>query len=74
MRILRTAFLVLLMLLICSVPTYAGPCFSKVIVFGDSNVDSGAENDRSLYNLTGGLIPGPPNVGGRNCNGPVVVE
>ena len=24
--------------------------------------------------MPGGLIPGPPNVGGRSCNGPVVVE
>ena len=74
MKALRITVWLLLGFLVGVVPAYAGPCFSKVVVFGDSNVDSGAENERSLYNLTGGLIPGPPNVGGRSCNGPVVVE
>ena len=52
----------------------ADPSFSKVIVFGDSNVDSGERQENSLFNLTGGLVNQPPNVGGRSCNGPVVVE
>lgn len=74
MKILKTVFLVFLILFIGSAPIYAEQCFSRLIVFGDSNVDSGVESEYSLYNLTGGLIPGPPNVGGRSCNGPVVVE
>ena len=74
MKLLRMTFLIFLGLLIGSAHAYAGSCFSEVIVFGDSNVDSGAESDYSLFNLTGGAIPGPPNVGGRSCNGPVVVE
>jgi phospholipase/lecithinase/hemolysin len=74
MKRIKTTVTVLLVLLLGAAPAIAGPCFSKVIVFGDSNVDSGEESERSLYTLTGGLIPGPPNVGGRSCNGPVVVE
>ena len=74
MKLLKTIFLVFLILFVGSAPIYADQCFSKLIVFGDSNVDSGVESEYSLFNLTGGLIPGPPNVGGRSCNGPVVVE
>jgi cholinesterase len=43
--------------------------FSQVIVFGDSNVDNG--NLRALF---GPAVNPPPNFGGRNNNGPVVVE
>lgn len=74
MKIARLSFLSIMIVLLCSVPTYAGPCFSKVIVFGDSNVDSGVQQEFSLYNITDKQIPGAPNVGGRSCNGPVVVE
>jgi phospholipase/lecithinase/hemolysin len=76
MIILRVTLLVIISLVIGSVPTYAGPSFSKVVVFGDSNVDSGEAQEGSLYNLTYGTLIalGPPNVGGRSCNGPVVVE
>ena len=74
MKLLKTIFLVSLTLFIGSTPVYADRCLSKMIVFGDSNVDSGIGSEYSLFHLTGGLIPGPPNVGGRSCNGPVVVE
>jgi phospholipase/lecithinase/hemolysin len=74
MIILRIVFITIIMLSIGSVPTNANPSFSKVVVFGDSNVDSGEAQEGSLYNLSGGILNGPPNVGGRNCNGPVVVE
>lgn len=74
MRLFRSLVLVAVVLLIGTMPAYSGPCFSKIVVFGDSNVDSGAESDYSLFHLTGGAIPGAPNVGGRSCNGPVVVE
>jgi phospholipase/lecithinase/hemolysin len=47
---------------------------SQVVVFGDSNTDGGAADPGSFYNLTGGFLTGPPNVGGRFSNGPVVVE
>lgn len=42
---------------------------SQVVAFGDSNVDNG--NLRALFGP--GVNP-PPNFGGRNNNGPVVVE
>jgi len=74
MKLLRRTILIIFVLLIGSAHANAGSCFSEIIVFGDSNVDSGAESEYSLFNLTGGAIPGPPNVGGRSCNGPVVVE
>jgi cholinesterase len=74
MVILRLTFIIVISLVIGTMPAYAGPSFSKVIVFGDSNVDSGEAQEGSLYNLTNGYINGPPNVGGRNCNGPVAVE
>lgn len=76
MLIFRVTLFVIISLFIGSVPTYAGSSFSKIVVFGDSNVDSGAAQEGSLYNLTYGELTalGPPNVGGRSCNGPVVVE
>jgi hypothetical protein len=74
MKLLRRTILIIFILLIGSAHAYAGSWFSEIIVFGDSNVDSGAESEYSLFNLTGGAIPGPPNVGDRRCNGPVVVE
>ena len=74
MIIFRVVLIAILILSIGSVPTNANPSFSKVVVFGDSNVDSGEAQENSLYNLSGGIFNGPPNVGGRNCNGPVVVE
>jgi phospholipase/lecithinase/hemolysin len=45
------------------------PAFSRMIVFGDSNVDPG-----NLFALSGGAFNGPPNFGGRNSNGILVVE
>ncbi len=74
MSYLRLMFFIIISFIIGIVPTYADPSFSKVIVFGDSNVDSGQAQQGSLYNLSNGSLNGPPNVGGRNCNGPVVVE
>lgn len=47
---------------------------SGFVVFGDSNVDGGSADPGSLFDLTGGALNGPPNVGGRNANGPIVVE
>ena len=52
-------------------PVAATP-FSSVIVFGDSNVDNG--NHAALGASFGITINPPPNFGGRNNNGPVVVE
>ena len=52
-------------------PVAASP-FSSVIVFGDSNVDNG--NLAALGASYGITINPPPNYGGRNNNGPVVVE
>lgn len=74
MVIFRVVLIAIFILSFGSVPTHASPSFSKVIVFGDSNVDSGEAQENSLYNLSGGIFNGPPNFGGRNCNGPVVVE
>lgn len=74
MIIFRVVLIAIFLLSVGSVPTNANPSFSKVVVFGDSNVDSGEAQENSLYNLSDGLFNGPPNVGGRNCNGPVVVE
>lgn len=74
MIIFRVVLIAIFILSFGSVPTHASPSFSKVIVFGDSNVDSGEAQENSLYNLSGGIFNGPPNVGGRSCNGPVVVE
>ncbi len=51
-----------------AVSTTAAPV-SQIVAFGDSNVDSG--NLRALFGP--GVNP-PPNFGGRNNNGPVVVE
>ena len=74
MKFFRSAVLIIIVLIVGSVPAYSAPCFSKVVVFGDSNVDSGAESEYSLFHLTYGFIPGYPNADGRSCNGPVVVE
>lgn len=74
MKLLRMAVLIIIVLLIGSIPAFSNPCFTKVVVFGDSNVDSGAQSEYSLFHLTYGNIPGPPNADGRSCNGPVVVE
>lgn len=46
--------------------------YSSVVVFGDSNVDSG--NLAALGASLGITVNPPPNFGGRNNNGPVVVE
>jgi thermolabile hemolysin len=46
--------------------------FDSVVVFGDSNVDDG--NLAALGASFGVTINPPPNFGGRNNNGPVVVE
>jgi phospholipase/lecithinase/hemolysin len=49
---------------------------SGLVVFGDSNVDMGFAdpNGDSAADYTGGALFPAPNVGGRSCNGPVVVE
>ena len=41
----------------------------RIVVFGDSNVDSG-----NLYRLTNHQIPASPHWQGRTCNGPLVTE
>ena len=46
--------------------------YDSVIVFGDSNVDNG--NLAAVGASLGVTINPPPNYGGRNNNGPVVVE
>jgi phospholipase/lecithinase/hemolysin len=74
MKFFRSAVLIIIVLFVGSAPAYSAPCFSKVVVFGDSNVDSGAESEYSLFHLTYGYIPDDSNADGRSCNGPVVVE
>ncbi len=64
----------LFLLIAWTAPVYGDPSFSRLIVFGDSNTDSGAADEGSISDITGGVVNGPPNVGGRSCNGPVVVE
>lgn len=56
--------------LIAAPAAWAGPAFSKVVVFGDSLSDTG-----NLYTLTGGGFPiAPVYYEGRQSNGPVWVE
>jgi thermolabile hemolysin len=65
-----SAWLLAIALLVPGAAPSTGFTISQVVVFGDSNVDDGARNERR------GLPdrPLPPNIGGRRCNGPVVVE
>jgi phospholipase/lecithinase/hemolysin len=70
----RSVLLVCILALFFAVPVYADSSLSQIIVFGDSNTDTGANDEGSLYDLSGGDFNGPPNAEGRNCNGPVVVE
>jgi phospholipase/lecithinase/hemolysin len=58
-------------LLLWAPPLIAGT-FDSVVVFGDSNVDNG--NLAQLGASLGVTINPPPDYGGRNNNGPVVVE
>jgi phospholipase/lecithinase/hemolysin len=67
MKFLRPASLALGLLTI-SLSALAAP-ISQLVVFGDSNVDNG--NLRALFGPT---VNPPPNFGGRNNNGIVVVE
>jgi phospholipase/lecithinase/hemolysin len=67
MKTLRALFASVL-LLFAAPPALAYP-YSQVVVFGDSNVDNG-----NLRALLGPGVNPPPNFGGRNSNGPVVVE
>lgn len=53
------------------VPAFAVP-YDKVVAFGDSNVDNG--NLAAAAAKLGFLVNPPPNFGGRNNNGQVVVE
>ena len=46
--------------------------YDSVVVFGDSNVDNG--NYAAAAAKVGLIVNPPPNFGGRNNNGPVVVE
>ena len=48
--------------------------FSSVVVFGDSNVDNGNLAAKGAAQSPPQVINPPPNFGGRNNNGPVVVE
>ncbi|MCU0896979.1 MAG: SGNH/GDSL hydrolase family protein [Burkholderiales bacterium] len=68
MKLLRVVCIAFCLLVVGSAPAGAFPV-SQVIVFGDSNVDNG--NLRALFGP--GVNP-PPNFGGRNSNGIVVVE
>jgi phospholipase/lecithinase/hemolysin len=58
---LRSILLFSLVLLFSAVPVYADSSLSQIIVFGDSNTDTGANDEGSIYNLTGGAFNGPPN-------------
>lgn len=49
--------------------TPPAPKVERVVVVGDSNVDTG-----NLFRMTDSKLPAPPNWNGRNANGPVVVE
>ncbi len=67
MKLIRR--LVLTLGLTAAAISAAAAPISQVIVFGDSNVDNG--NLRALF---GPAVNPPPNFGGRNNNGRVVVE
>lgn len=68
----RLAFLGLIAALIVgNDPASASP-YDSVVVFGGSNVDNG--NTAAAAAKLGITVNPPPNYGGRNNNGPVVVE
>ena len=68
----RLALLGLMATLVAgSSPAWASP-YDSVVVFGDSNVDNG--NLAAAAAKLGITVNPPPNYGGRNNNGPVVVE
>ncbi len=70
--VLRTA-LAAGALALSTVTAIAAP-FSSVVVFGDSNVDNGNLAAKGAAQSPPLVINPPPNFGGRNNNGPVVVE
>ena len=72
MMILRSA-LAVGALAFTVIPAIAAP-FSSVVVFGDSNVDNGNLAAKGAAQNPPLVINPPPNFGGRNNNGPVVVE
>lgn len=70
-RLLRTIALNLAAAAALSLPhpVSAQAPISEIVVFGDSNVDTG-----NLFLATGGVVAGPPYAAGRFSNGPVWVE
>lgn len=78
MHKLTNLFIAAAMLSIIVMPAQAknSKSISRLVVFGDSNVDMGLadpEGDSAAY-LTFGTVILPPNVDGRSSNGPIVVE
>jgi phospholipase/lecithinase/hemolysin len=72
MRILAKTAIIAAAICLGTAPPAAAGSISAVIAFGDSNVDNGNLRARGLQ--FGLDINPPPNFGGRNSNGPVVVE
>ena len=68
---MRAVGLALSLFLASGLPALAST-YDQVVVFGDSNVDNG--NSAAAAARLGMVINPPPNYGGRNNNGPVVVE
>jgi phospholipase/lecithinase/hemolysin len=62
--------------LVFACPVWAAetPAIKIIVIFGDSNVDGGLADPGSLFDRAGGKFPTKPNVGGRNTNGPMVIE
>ena len=68
---MRAVGLAISLFLAAGLPALASP-YDQVVVFGDSNVDNG--NSAAAAAKLGMVLNPPPNYGGRNNNGPVVVE
>ena len=68
----RLALLGLMAAIVIGTSLASASPYDRVVVFGDSNVDNG--NLAAAAAKLGITVNPPPNFGGRNNNGPVVVE
>jgi phospholipase/lecithinase/hemolysin len=68
----RTALLAVMLCVSLAPAPARAMWIGSLVVFGDSNVDNG--NLAAAGAAVGAVINPPPNFGGRNNNGPVVVE
>ena len=67
--IVRAVALALAVLLVGCAGTPKQPPIERLVVFGDSNVDTG-----NLFRMTSDRFPAPPDWRGRNSNGPNVID